>query len=142
MKRYDTAIISTVVAHALAWAAALWLVVGPAYQGKSVTAVTPGGVASEPIPFTATFIEVNGLSVLPLLLAPVLLTALAALVTTVIHADLVRRGALVVASAVLLLGFCAVGIASIGLFFLPAAIALGFSGVIGLRQSRHPYRPS
>ena len=130
------------LAHALAWAAAIWLAVGPAYQGELVAAVALGGVASEPIPFTATFIEVNGLSVLPLLLAPVLLTALAALVTTVIHADLVRRGALVVASAVLLLGFCAVGIASIGLFFLPAAIALGFSGVIGLRQSRHPYRPS
>ena len=109
VKRYDAAIISAVVAHALAWAA---------------------------------FIEVNGLSSLPLLLAPVLLTALAALVAMLIHAGLVRRGALVLASAILLLGFCAVGIFTIGMFFLPAAIALGFSGIIGLRQSRHRFRPS
>lgn len=136
MKRYDAAIISAVLAHALAWAAALGLMLGPAYQGESVAAVTSGGVAGEPIRVTATFIEVNGLSWLPLLLAPVLLTALASLVTTVIHAGLIRRGSLVLASAVLLLGFCAVGIFSIGMFYLPASIALGFSGVIGLRQSR------
>ena len=146
VKRYDAAIISAVVAHALAWAAAFWLVVGPAYRGESVTAVTPGDLAGEPIrvtaTFTATFIEANGLSVLPLLLAPVLLTALAVLVAMLIRAGLVRRGALVLASAILLLGFCAVGSYSIGMFFLPAAIALGFSGIIGLRQSRHPFRPS
>ena len=92
------------------------------------------GVAGESIRVTATLIDVNGLYVLPLLLAPVLLTALAALVAIVIHAGLVRRGALILASAVLLLGFCAVGIFTIGMFFLPAAIAVGFSGVIGLTR--------
>ena len=142
MKRYDAAIILTVTAHVLALAAAIWLALGPAYQGESVAAVASGGVAGEPVRTTATLIEVNGPRVLPLILAPVLLTALAALAATVIRADLVWRGPLVLALAVLLLGFCTVGIFSIGLFFLPAAFALIFAGVIGSRTSRYPYRPS
>jgi len=36
MKRYDAAIIFTVTANALALAAAIVLVLGPAYQGESV----------------------------------------------------------------------------------------------------------
>ena len=140
MKRHDPAIISAVIGHALAWAAAIWLAVGPTYQGASVAAVTSGGAASEPIRVTATLIEVNGLSVLPLLLMPVLLTAMAVLFAMLIHAGLTRRGVPLLASAVLLLGFCAVGIASIGLFFLPAAITLVLSGVIALGQSRRQRR--
>ncbi len=135
MRRYDAAIVSTAIAHALAWAAAIWLAVGPAYQGESVAAVTLGGTAIEPIRTTATLIEVNGLSVLPLLIAPVLLTALALLAALVMRAESVGRGVLVLVLAVLLLGFSAVGIASIGLLFLPAAIALVVSGLVGLRQS-------
>ena len=136
MKRWDSAIIGAVIGHALAWAAAIWLAVGPTYQGASVAPVTSGAAAGEPIRVTATFFEVNGLSVLPLLLAPLLLTALAALAAMLIRADLVRRGVLVLALAVLLLGFSAIGIASIGLLFLPAVIALAFSGVISLRQCK------
>ena len=135
MKRFDVAIISTMMAHALAWAAAIFLVVGPAYQGVSKTAVTLGAPASEPIRTTATLIEVNGLSVLPLLIAPVLLTASALLAAVVMRPELVRRGVLVLALALVLLGFCAVGIFSIGLFFVPAAIMLGVSGLMGLRQN-------
>ncbi|MCH8108043.1 MAG: hypothetical protein IIB30_06770 [Chloroflexi bacterium] len=136
MKRYDAALISAVIAHTLAWASAIWLAVGATYQGASVAAVTSGSAPSEPIRVTATLIEVNGLSVIPLLLAPVLLTAIAALAAILIRADLVRRGAFILTLAVLLLGFSAIGIASIGLLFLPAVIALVFSGVIGLMESR------
>ena len=142
MKRYDAAIILTVTANVLALAAALFLALGPAYQGESVAAVAPGGVAAEPVRTTATLIEVNGPRVLLLILAPVLLTALAALAATVIRANLVWRGSIVLALAVLLLGFCMVGIFSIGLFFLPAAFALIVAGVMGLRPKRYPYRSS
>ena len=131
MKRFDATVISTGAAHALTWVVALWLAFGPVYQGAAITAVTPGGVAGESTRTTATLIEVNGLSVLPLLLAPVVLTALALLAVLLTHAGQPRRKVLLWGSAVLLLGLCAVGIASIGLFYLPAALALVFSAVLG-----------
>ena len=133
MKRRDAAVISTGVAHALAWVAALWLAARTSYQGASVTLVTPGDVAGETTGVTATLIEVNGLRVLSLLLAPVALTALALLAVLLTDAGEARRKVLLWASAVLLLGFCAVGSFSIGLFYLPAAIALAFSAVLGSR---------
>ena len=101
VKRCDAAVISTWIAHALAWIVALWLAVGPVYQGVSATAVIPGDVANEPTRFTETLIEANGLRVL------------------------------LWVSVVLLLGFCAVGIASIGLLYLPAAVALVVLAVTG-----------
>ena len=107
------------------------LVFGPVYQGISNTAVTHGGVASESTRFTATFPEVNGLSVILVLLAPVVLTALALLAVLLTDAGQARRKVLLWVSAVLLLGFCAVGIWTFGLFYLPAALALVFSAVLG-----------
>ena len=76
VRRPDVGVISTGVAHVLTWLAALLLVFAPIYQGVSVTPVTSGGAASESVRFTSTLVEVNGLSVLPLLLVPVALTAL------------------------------------------------------------------
>ena len=131
MKRFDATVISTGVAHALTWVVALWLAFGPVYQGESVTAVVPGEGGGESTRTTATLIEVNGLRVLPILLAPVALTGLALLAVLLTHAGRARRKVLLWVSAVLLLGLCAVGIASIGLFYLPAALALVFSAILG-----------
>ena len=131
----DAVVISTVVAHVWTWVVALWLVVGPVYQGVSETAVTPAGVASESSRVTATLIELNGWSVLPLLLVPVVLTALALMSVRTTRVRLAMRRVLSWVSAVLLLGFCAVGIFSIGLFYLPAAIALVVSAVMGSRNT-------
>ena len=136
MKRHHPIIISTGIAHFLAWAVMLWLALGPVYQGISETLVTPGGVASEPTRYTATLIEVNGLRVLPMLLFPVFLTALS--LWTVLTTDLRRAWAtkgLLWASAALLLLLCLVGIMSIGLFYLPAAILLLFSAGKASRRS-------
>ena len=72
--------------------------------------------------------------VLPLLLAPVVLTALALLVVLLTDAGQARRKVLLWVSAILLLGFCAVGIFSIGLFYMPAAVALVVSAVLGSRR--------
>ena len=130
MKRYNAAIIFTVTANALALAAALFLALGPAYQGESVAAVASGGVAGEPARTTATLIEVDGTRVLYRFLGLVLLTALAALAATVVRADSVLRGPLVLALGVLLLAFCIAALPSIGLFLLPAAFALIIAGVV------------
>ena len=134
MKRLDAAVISMWVAHTLAWIVALGLTFGPIYQGVSVTAAIPGDVASESTRVSATLIDVNGLRVLPLLLAPVVLTALALLAVLLTDAWSAKRKALVWVSAVLLLGFCALGSFSIGLFYLPAALALTLSAILGSRR--------
>ena len=134
LKRHNPIAISTGLAHLLAWAAMLFLALGPVYQGTSTALMTAGGVAGEPTRGTATLIQVNGLSVLPLLLFPVFLTALG--LWAVLKTDLRRiwaRG-LLRASAAVLLVLCLVGIGSIGLFYLPAAMVLLFSAVKGSRR--------
>jgi hypothetical protein len=118
------------------WVVGLWLAVGPVYQGQSTTAATTPGVAGESTHYTSTLIEVNGLRVLPLLLIPVALTALALVAVLVSESRQGTRKVALWGLAVLLLGFCVVGIFSIGLFYVPAAIALVVSAVKSLRQGR------
>ena len=135
MRRRDAVVISTGVAHVLTWVVALGLVALPVYQGESQTAVTPGGVASESTRVTATLVEVNGLSVLPLVMVPVALTALALLAALMTDVGSAKRRVLLWVSSVLLLGLCAVAIASIGLLYLPAAVALIVAAVMGSRRT-------
>ena len=85
MKRNDPTVILTGFAHALTWAVAVFMVFGTAYQGASVTAVTPGG-ASESTRTVTTLMGVNGMGVLPLLLAPMVVTGLALLAVLLINA--------------------------------------------------------
>jgi len=135
VKRRDAAVVTMWVAHTLAWIVALGLTVGPVYQGVSGTAAIPGDVSSEYTRVSATLIDINGLRVLPLLMAPVVLTTLALLAVLLTDAWSAKRKVLVWISAVLLLLFCAVGSFSIGLFYLPAALVLVVSAVIGSRRS-------
>ena len=65
---------------------------------------------------------------------PVVLTALALLAVLLTDAWSAKRKVLVWVSAVLLLGFCALGSLSIGLFYLPAALALTLSAILGSRR--------
>ena len=106
MGERKSAVVSAVAAHVLTWVVGLWLVLGPVYQGFSVTAMTAGGVASESKRLTATLTEVNGLGVLLLLLAPVVLTALALLATLLTSIATAKRRVFLWVLAVLLLGFC------------------------------------
>ncbi len=124
MKQAGVITISAWAAHALAWAAGLWFVFAPVYRGVSVTSSMPGEPAGEVTRHTATLVEVNGLYVLWLLLIPVLLTGLALLAIRFTDAGQARRKALLWVSALTLLAVCVVGILSIGLFYLPAALAL------------------
>ena len=59
----SVASISAWTAHAMAWAAGLWLAFGPVYQG--VEATLPGESGSEVTRLSATMVEVNGLYVIP-----------------------------------------------------------------------------
>ena len=107
---------------------------GPIYQSVSSTVETrPGGFAIESVETTETLLEANGLSALPLLVGPVVLTArvVAILMTARIRPS-TRKVSLWVA-AVLLLGFSVVGALSIGAFYLPAAVVLVVAAVMGSR---------
>ena len=79
MRSISAATVAAWVAHALAWAAGLWLAFWPVYQGESATASAPGEPLGETVRFTSTLIEQNGLWVVSLLLAPIVLTAIALL---------------------------------------------------------------
>ena len=131
--------VSAWTAHALAWAAGIWLTLGPAYEGVSPTPVliheseTPvlrgDGAGSEPTRFTATLVEVNGLYVIFWLLVPVVLTGIALLTIQHTNNSQASRKILLWGPAVALLGFCAVTILSLGVFYLPAVLALLFAAV-------------
>ena len=119
--------VSAWTAHALAWAAGVWLTFGPAYVGVSVTPVLRGdGSGSEATRYTATLIEVNGLYVILWLLVPVVLTGIALLAVQLTNNSQARRKILLWGLVVALLGLCSVTILSVGVFYLPAALALLF----------------
>ena len=122
----------------MTWLPLAFLLLGPVYQAAEAT-VGPEGTTSRG--YTSTLVDVNGWRVLPLLLAPVGLTA-----AGIVGASRVRAvpttgrpaiGRVILwVSAVLLLGFCAVGVWTIGLFYLPAALAL--AGAAAVSTQRYP----
>ncbi len=97
---------------------------GPVYQGVSTTPTTPGGTATYATRQTATLVERNGLWVLWLLLVPVLLSGLALLIIRSTEAGHKRRKVFLWIPALALLAFCAVGMFSIGVFYLPSALRM------------------
>ncbi|HEU4642597.1 MAG TPA: hypothetical protein VFS44_09090 [Gemmatimonadaceae bacterium] len=113
---------------ALAWAAAVaaYFLLGPAYRW----ATSAIHVSAEQAPTrveatgTATLLAVNGPRALIALLLPVLLTALPLLARRP-----ATRRRLAGAAAVLLGVFVLLGAASVGLFYLPAALALVLAAV-------------
>ena len=119
------AVIAVWVAHLLAWAAGIGLAVVPVYQGTITRASAPGEPPGESVRHSATLIEVNGLlHAGALLLIPVLLTGVAVMAMHFAHRQERLRRWLWWLPAIVLLGFCAVAILSIGALYLPAAIAL------------------
>ena len=131
LRRIGVTAISAWAAHGLAWGAGLWMALGPVYQGVSGTPTTPGESATYATRYTATLVEQNGLWVFWLLLVPIMLSALALLTIALTDAGQARRKALLWLPAIVLLAFCAVGIFSIGVFYLPAALALLCAAVAG-----------
>ena len=79
MRAIGVTTVSAWTAHALAWAAGVWLAFWPTYEGVSVTATLHGEPGGEVTRSSATAIEANGLYVTLLLLVPILLTGIALL---------------------------------------------------------------
>ena len=89
---------------------------------------------------SATAIEVNGLHVILLLLVPILLTAITLLALRLTAKSQAVRTVLLWSPAVVLLGFCFVAIASIGMFYLPTALALLVAAIadLGGQENNEP----
>ena len=100
----------------LAIVAGLFLAFYPVYQGVSATGSSSGVVTSSSE--SGTLITVNGLWVLVPLCIPIVLAALGLIAVAR------RRRALVWVLGGVLLGFVVLSGFTIGLFYLPAAIAL------------------
>lgn len=119
MTRTRISLAAAIIAHTLAWAATLFFLFWPIYTGVSVS---PGESGTSSVS-GKTLIEVNGLWSALLLVIPVALTAVILIAS--LPGALRPRLMLTLrwASFALLLAFCAVSILSIGIFYLPAAIA-------------------
>jgi hypothetical protein len=114
-----------------------------ALAGSAIVAFAPlgqttsggsGGIDGTPVVERTTSVSLvsyEGTWVLWLLAIPVAITLVAVLVP--------RRGA-GIASAVLLWVFCVVGLASIGLFFAPAALLMTFAAAMNDRTMIVPSR--
>ena len=136
--------------HVLAWVAFAVLAFAPVYQGASVTATAsrPPGVTADPRETvrsepkqvttftTSTLIEVNGWGVLPIILVPVAFSGAGLMGVILVARGRVLRRIPLGISAFLLLAFCVAGSYSIGMFYLPAALAMVVSAAIGLNQRR------
>ncbi len=119
MTRTRISLTAAAIAHILAWAATLFFLFWPIYTGVSVS---PGESGTSSVS-GKTLIEVNGLWSALLLVIPVALTAVTLIATLPTPAHPRIMLTLRWASFALLLAFCAVSILSIGIFYLPAAIA-------------------
>lgn len=132
--RWGVSGVSALIAHALAWAAVLFVVVVPAYEGEMVEATLPGEPPAEVVQTTMTFLEVNGLYGLGVALAPVLITALVLLGLSRFRRRHLLRMATLWMATMVVVAFCLGAIFSVGLFYFPAALALFVAALTDLAQ--------
>ena len=136
------------VAHLLAWAAGLGLVFAPAYRGVTTTPVQVDPATGQVIgpntlemsSQTATLIEVNGLHAGLLLLVPIALTGLAVLAVRFTGVVWFLRKLLQGALAALFLVGCFLAMFSIGVFYIPSALALLVAACLPLPRGAGPRR--
>ena len=126
MTRTRISLAAAIIAHTLAWAATLFFLFWPIYTGVSVSP-DESGISSVS---SKTLIEANGLWSALLLVIPVALTAITLIATLPTPAHPRIMLTLRWTSFAVLLAFCAVSILSIGIFYLPAAIATLIAAVV------------
>ncbi|MCY3639326.1 MAG: hypothetical protein OXG80_09560 [Chloroflexi bacterium] len=119
MTRNRVVLTAALLSHIFAWAATLFFIFWPVYSGVSVRAGESGSSSVS----GKTLIEVNGLWAALLIVLPIIFTAIALIASL----PSVARPRLMLTlrwtAFALLFTFCAVGALSIGIFYLPAAIA-------------------
>ena len=134
MNRRRIGIISAGVAHGLAWAVLLYLAFWPCiYVGT--TATLPGDVTTTESVCKGTLVSVNGMYVLLVLAVPLAITGLGLFAT--LSTDLPRFIARMVlwVSAILLILACLLGALSIGIIYIPSALAMIVAAIAGPRKT-------
>lgn len=130
----NAAIVSALMSHILTWVALLWLLLWPySYRGVKTEATVPGELPGPSTEVHASFLAVNGLRVIPILLIPVAITAILLAVTASKHS---RKTTTIAAWTLVsvLLFFCVLGVFSIGPLYLPAALAAAVTAFMLLRR--------
>lgn len=130
-RRHPRGTLLVAIAFALALGVTCVLLVIPAYTGIRATAVAVPGQGEVFRPAAqevrrATLLEVNGPRVMWFLLAPVVLAAVPLALNWTAF-----RGPARALTAFLLVGFCLLTGFSIGLFYLPSAIAMAAAAIWG-----------
>ena len=124
MRTSRAALVSAVIAHALAWAAALYLLLAAAYVVETVEATLPGEQPADPVRTTETFVEVNGFYGMAVALAPAVLTGVALFGLLALRDRHALRMTSLWVPAIAIAALCFAAILSIGLLYVPAAVAL------------------
>ena len=105
MSRTIISLTAAIIAHILAWAATLYFLFWPVYSSE-------------------TLIEVNGLSAALLIVLPIVFTAVALIASLPGPSHPRVMLTLRWAAFALIVLFCAAGIYSIGIFYIPAAVGV------------------
>ena len=130
MNRAKLGIASAVLAHFLAWAVSLYFALYPCvYDGATVTTQT--GVTIRETGCAGSLVTVNGLRVLLVLAVPVAITGLGlfAMISNVVTCGVARI--LLWASGISMALICLLGALSVGVLYIPAAIAMLVSAIAG-----------
>ena len=129
------------LAHVAAWAAFLWIAFWPfAYRGVSATPTGSGQVPQ--VTHYASFVEENGIWALLPMTVPVVLTGLAFMAVWCWSPGRWTKCLALWLLALAAIGFCVLGFLSFGILFVPAALALVITALVGTFQQRHPREPA
>ena len=123
------ATIFAMIAHLLTWVPVAFFLFGPAYRGAEITSE---GTFQK----TATLVDMNGLWVVWLLLIPISLSFVASIGVIVTRLSWRYRLVMMWVGISLLLSFCLIGLASIGLLYLPSLLVLVVAAGIQTRAQR------
>ena len=124
MRTSRAALVSAAIAHALAWAAALYLLLAAAYVVETVDATLPGEQPAEPVRTTETFVEANGLYGMAVAFAPAVLTGVALFGLLALRDRHALRMTALWVPSIAVAALCFGAIFTIGLLYVPAAVAL------------------
>ena len=130
MNRARLGIASAALAHFLAWAVSLYFAFYPCiYQGTTITTQT--GVMIRDSGCSGSLVTVNGLGVLLVLAVPVAITGLGlfATISNVVTYRIARI--LLWASGISMPLVCLIGAFSVGVLYIPAALAAIVAAIAG-----------
>ena len=157
MSRHKVSLWTAIGAQGFTWAVLAFLAFWPySYQGTSAIAVATNPdlgsrttlqrrdspTSFDQQEFNASLIDVNGPIVLISLLVPIAITgiALSAVAFQGLNRGLRKR--MLWGSAVLMLIFCLLALFSVGVFYVPAAVALIVAAIAGIERPQPQGEPS